>query len=115
VQILEQPSPKSLRFRYECEGRSTGALTGLSSTNEKKTFPKIQVLSKHGIVGECLHELNVFFSRLLATLVIVLLSLCLVSRLSPRTGLILTIWSGKMAFVRKASAPWKSVMKKGKQ
>jgi len=44
VKILEQPAPKALRFRYECEGRSAGSLPGAKSTNEKKTFPKIQIV-----------------------------------------------------------------------
>jgi hypothetical protein len=45
VKILEQPAPKALRFRYECEGRSAGAgsLPGATSSHDKKTFPKIQV------------------------------------------------------------------------
>ena len=44
VLIIEQPAPKALRFRYECEGRSAGSLPGANSTSEKKTFPKIKVL-----------------------------------------------------------------------
>jgi c-Rel proto-oncogene protein len=43
VKILEQPAPKALRFRYECEGRSAGSLPGATSSHDKKTFPKIQV------------------------------------------------------------------------
>ena len=43
VKILEQPAPKALRFRYECEGRSAGSIPGVNSTPENKTFPTIQV------------------------------------------------------------------------
>lgn len=46
VKILEQPAPKALRFRYECEGRSAGSIPGVTSTPENKTFPTIQV--NHG-------------------------------------------------------------------
>ena len=43
VKITEQPASKGLRFRYECEGRSAGCIPGVSSNNDKKTFPTIQV------------------------------------------------------------------------
>ena len=43
VKIAEQPASKGVRFRYECEGRSAGSLSGQFSTPEKKTFPTIQV------------------------------------------------------------------------
>nr|XP_023013898.1 dorsal-related immunity factor Dif-like [Leptinotarsa decemlineata] len=43
VKILEEPASKSLRFRYECEGRSTGSIPGVNSTPKKKTFPAIKV------------------------------------------------------------------------
>ena len=29
--------------RYDCEGRSAGAMQGVSSTSEFRTFPKIQI------------------------------------------------------------------------
>ena len=45
VKIAEQPASKGLRFRYECEGRSAGCIPGVSSTNDKKSFPTIQVNS----------------------------------------------------------------------
>jgi hypothetical protein len=48
VQITEQPAPKALRFRYECEGRSAGSIPGVNSTPENKTFPSIRV---HGYQG----------------------------------------------------------------
>ena len=43
VRITEQPASKGLRFRYECEGRSAGSIPGAGSTNERKTFPTIEV------------------------------------------------------------------------
>uniref|UniRef100_A0A2C9GUV8 RHD domain-containing protein n=1 Tax=Anopheles dirus TaxID=7168 RepID=A0A2C9GUV8_9DIPT len=48
VEITEQPHPKALRFRYECEGRSAGSIPGVSTTADHKTFPGIQV---HGYRG----------------------------------------------------------------
>lgn len=49
VEIVEQPAPKALRFRYECEGRSAGSIPGASSIPENKTFPSIKV---HGRTGK---------------------------------------------------------------
>lgn len=43
IKITEQPAPKALRFRYECEGRSAGSIPGVNSTTENKTYPTIQV------------------------------------------------------------------------
>ncbi|XP_028166328.1 embryonic polarity protein dorsal-like isoform X7 [Ostrinia furnacalis] len=54
--IIEQPAPKSLRFRYECEGRSAGSIPGVNSTQENKTFPTIKVCGYKGcmvIVVSC--------------------------------------------------------------
>ncbi|CAG7816780.1 unnamed protein product [Allacma fusca] len=48
VKLLEEPAPKALRFRYECEGRSAGSLPGANSTHDKKTFPKIQIVGYKG-------------------------------------------------------------------
>lgn len=48
VKITEQPASKSLRFRYECEGRSAGSIPGVCSTPENKTFPSIQVVGYKG-------------------------------------------------------------------
>jgi len=59
VQIVEQPTPNKLRFRYECEGRAAGALTGASSTNENRTFPSIKVLGYQGpavVVVSCVTD-----------------------------------------------------------
>lgn len=35
-------------FRYECEGRSAGALHGISSCAENKTYPTIQIVGYQG-------------------------------------------------------------------
>lgn len=43
VKIIEQPASKGLRFRYECEGRSAGAIPGINSTSEHKTYPTIAI------------------------------------------------------------------------
>ena len=48
VRIVEHPASHKLRFRYQCEGRGAGALQGQSSTSDKKTFPKIQILGYKG-------------------------------------------------------------------
>ena len=71
VKILEQPASKGLRFRYECEGRwkdifcqifgiyntefflfyrSAGSIPGVSSTQDNKTFPTIQVITKQNLI-----------------------------------------------------------------
>lgn len=48
VEILEQPTPKSLRFRYESEGRSAGSIPGVRNTPETKTYPSIRVVGYKG-------------------------------------------------------------------
>lgn len=48
VKITEQPAPKALRFRYECEGRSAGSIPGANSTPDNKTYPGIQVVNYRG-------------------------------------------------------------------
>jgi len=48
VKIVEQPASKGLRFRYECEGRSAGSIPGVSSSQDNKTFPTIQVVGYSG-------------------------------------------------------------------
>nr|CAI5846239.1 unnamed protein product [Callosobruchus analis] len=48
IEIVEQPAPKALRFRYECEGRSAGSIPGVNSTSDKKTFPTIRVVGYSG-------------------------------------------------------------------
>ncbi|XP_072939157.1 embryonic polarity protein dorsal [Epargyreus clarus] len=51
VRIVEQPAPKALRFRYECEGRSAGSIQGVNSTPDRRTFPTIEI---GGYVGTVL-------------------------------------------------------------
>lgn len=48
AEIIEQPAPKALRFRYECEGRSAGSIPGINSTSDNKTFPTIQIKNYTG-------------------------------------------------------------------
>ena len=47
VEIIEQPKPRELRFRYESEGRTAGSITGEFSTNERRSFPSIKVSCPH--------------------------------------------------------------------
>lgn len=50
LKITEQPKPKDHRFRYPCEGRTAGALLGVSSTQKKKTCPEVKVqYNKEGV------------------------------------------------------------------
>jgi len=59
VEILEQPAPNKLRFRYEVEGRSAGALQGSNSTPQNKTHPKIKIHGYQGpavVVVSCVEE-----------------------------------------------------------
>ncbi|XP_059489897.1 embryonic polarity protein dorsal-like isoform X2 [Neocloeon triangulifer] len=51
VEIIEQPAPKALRFRYECEGRSAGSIPGVHATNENKSFPTIKIVN---FTGRCM-------------------------------------------------------------
>lgn len=51
VKIVEQPAPKALRFRYECEGRSAGSIPGARSTPDNKTYPTIKIM---GYVGKAI-------------------------------------------------------------
>jgi len=63
VQIVEQPAANKLRFRYECEGRAAGALTGASSTNDNRTFPTIKVIGYQGpavVVVSCVTDKEPF-------------------------------------------------------
>ncbi|XP_049868285.1 embryonic polarity protein dorsal isoform X2 [Pectinophora gossypiella] len=48
VRIVEQPASKALRFRYECEGRSAGSIPGVNSTQDRKTFPTIEIVGHTG-------------------------------------------------------------------
>ena len=43
VRILEQPAENKHRFRYKSEGRATGTLLGENSTDETKTYPRLEI------------------------------------------------------------------------
>ena len=43
IVMLEQPASNAIRFRYVCEKRSSGPITGINSTSDNKTYPTIQV------------------------------------------------------------------------
>nr|XP_023013890.1 embryonic polarity protein dorsal-like isoform X2 [Leptinotarsa decemlineata] len=61
IKIVEQPAPKALRFRYECEGRSAGSIPGTNSTPENKTYPTIQIVGYQGkavVVVSCVTKDN---------------------------------------------------------
>lgn len=59
IRILEQPT-KSIRFRYINEGRNGGPVVGINSTQEYKTFVRIQLSNFTGraiVVVSCVsHE-----------------------------------------------------------
>nr|BAB47173.1 As-rel2 [Halocynthia roretzi] len=48
--ITEQPKQRGMRFRYECEGRSAGSIPGENTTQEKKTWPTVQIQNFRGDV-----------------------------------------------------------------
>lgn len=50
VEIVEQPAPKAIRFRYKSEtfNRSAGSIPGINSTSRNKTFPTIQIKNYTG-------------------------------------------------------------------
>ena len=50
IEIIEQPKARSLRFRYECEGRSAGSILGENSSPENRTYPTIRVSFLHTCV-----------------------------------------------------------------
>lgn len=50
IVIVEQPASKPLRLRYESEVRSAGFIPGVSSTNERKTYPTIKIVNYTGPV-----------------------------------------------------------------
>lgn len=43
VEITEQPKPMELRFRYQCEGRLSGTLKGISSSPSRRSYPTIRI------------------------------------------------------------------------
>lgn len=51
VEIIEQPAERSLRFRYESEGRNGGSILGVNSTHDNATYPKIRVNNYTGPIA----------------------------------------------------------------
>lgn len=49
--IVEEPTSKPIRLRYESERKSAGPIPGRSSTAEHKTYPTIEVLNHTGLVS----------------------------------------------------------------
>ena len=43
VTIVEQPAKCGVRFRYECEGRISGAIPGVNATTLSPTYPTIKI------------------------------------------------------------------------
>ncbi|XP_067938401.1 embryonic polarity protein dorsal-like isoform X2 [Watersipora subatra] len=48
VEIIEEPSAKSTRFRYESENQQGGVLSGATSSKDKQTHPAIKVHNHNG-------------------------------------------------------------------
>lgn len=48
IEIIEQPKPRGMRFRYKCEGRSAGSIPGEKSSDTTKTHPAIKVHNYSG-------------------------------------------------------------------
>jgi hypothetical protein len=48
ARIVEQPAKCGVRFRYECEGRISGAIPGQNSTTLRPTFPTIKLFNYSG-------------------------------------------------------------------
>lgn len=53
-QVIE-PLSKEFRFRYECEGKTAGSISGAHSKGKTKTFPEIQV---EGYKGEAVLQIS---------------------------------------------------------
>lgn len=51
IEIVEQPDSKPIRFRYECEQRSTSTIMGATSTDSVKTYPAIRILNYEGEIA----------------------------------------------------------------
>ncbi|CAG2119545.1 unnamed protein product, partial [Medioppia subpectinata] len=63
ARITEQPAKCGVRFRYECEGRISGAIPGQSSTTVRPTFPTIQLFNHSGrakVVVSCVTKNHPF-------------------------------------------------------
>ncbi|KAJ8673213.1 hypothetical protein QAD02_004475 [Eretmocerus hayati] len=55
LEIIEQPSSRAHRYRYECEGRYAGCIPGVNSSPLKKTFPTIKI---HNYTGKVLVRIS---------------------------------------------------------
>lgn len=50
IVIVEQPTSKPIRLRYESEVRSAVTIPGANSTSERKTYPTIKIVNYTGPV-----------------------------------------------------------------
>lgn len=50
VIIIEQPTNKTIRYRYACENRTAASIPGMNSTPENRTFPTIEIVGYEGSV-----------------------------------------------------------------
>lgn len=48
IKIIEQPAKCGVRFRYECEGRISGAIPGQYSTTTNPSYPTIKIMNYKG-------------------------------------------------------------------
>lgn len=51
IEIVEQPDSKAIRFRYECEQRSTTTILGEKSTDGVKSYPAIRITGYEGDIA----------------------------------------------------------------
>lgn len=59
IHIVEQPSPKPIRFRYDSEIRTSTPVLGERSEAKKKTYPSIKISGYEGdacIIVSCVEE-----------------------------------------------------------
>jgi hypothetical protein len=61
VKIIEQPAKCGVRFRYECEGRISGAIPGSTATTISPTYPTIKIFNYEGrakVIVSCITKSN---------------------------------------------------------
>lgn len=75
VEIVEQPRADAIRFRYGSEGRYAGAILGVNSTEDQKSYPSIRVVNYDGagvVVVSCIsvdkYEYVIFGNEIVARL-----------------------------------------------
>lgn len=51
IEIVEQPDSKAIRFRYECEQRSTATILGERTVDGVKSYPAIRIPDYEGEVA----------------------------------------------------------------